>query len=65
MTYHPDEGEILRYDSAHEDDDLGWHHRHVRSGDDTEIEFHELVPHVVQFLNEIAELTNTEERSHD
>lgn len=57
--YHPDEGEILRYDNAHEDADLGWHHRHIRFGEDTEIEFHGLVPHVTRFLHEIADLTDS------
>jgi hypothetical protein len=28
--YHPEESEFLRDDNAHADDDLGWHHRHVR-----------------------------------
>lgn len=62
--YHPEDGPILRYDNAHDDPDLGWHHRHVRFGDDTEIEFHGIVTHVTRFLNEIAELT-TEETDHD
>jgi hypothetical protein len=62
--YHPEEGEILRYDNAHDDIGLGWHHRHVRFGDDTDIEFHGLVAHVTRFLNEIAQLT-TEETTHD
>jgi len=37
----------------------------LRFGDDTEIEFHGIVPHVTRFLNEIAELTNTENSTHD
>lgn len=63
--YHPDNGEILRYDNAHDDVDLGWHHRHIRVGDDTEIEFHGIVPHVTRFLNELDELTDTEHTTHD
>jgi len=62
--YHPDDGPILRYDNAHEDAELGWHHRHSRVGDDTELEFHGIVPHVTRFLNDIAELT-TEDPTHD
>jgi hypothetical protein len=58
--YHPEEGEFLRYDNAHADDDLGWHHRHVRFGEDTEIPFQNLVSHVALFFQEIAELTDTE-----
>lgn len=58
--YHPDEGEILRYDNAHEDDEIGWHHRHSAFGEDTEIPFQNIVSHVALFLNEIAELTNAE-----
>ena len=60
QCYHPDEGEILRYDNAHDDDDLGWHHRHTRSGEDTAIAFHGLVPHVTQFLHEVAMYSDTE-----
>lgn len=52
--YHPDEGEILRYDNAHDDPDLGDHHRHVHAGDDTEIEFHGIVAHITRFLDEVA-----------
>jgi len=58
--YHPEEGEFLRYDNAHADDDLGWHHRHVRFGEDTEVPFQNLVSHVALFFQEIAELTDTE-----
>lgn len=56
----PDDGEILRYDSAHEDEKLGWHHRHVRFGDDAEIDFQGFVPHVTRFFTEIVELTDTD-----
>lgn len=69
--YNPDldeeEREILRYDNGHYDADLGWHHRHVRNDEDTEIPFQNIVSHVALFLQEIAELTktDTEERSHD
>jgi hypothetical protein len=37
--YHPEEGEILRYDNAHNDEALGWHHQHVNFGEDTEVSF--------------------------
>mgnify|MGYP000188684678 CR=1 FL=1 len=63
--YHPEEGEILRYDNAHHDSDIGWHHRHVRFGEDTEIEFRGIVRHVSRFLAEIDELTTTEKTTHD
>jgi hypothetical protein len=63
--YHPEEGEILRYDNAHDDPDLGWHHRHVRFGEDTEIEFGNLVSHVTLFLQEIAAMTTTEDDTDD
>jgi len=58
--YHPEEGEILRYDNAHDDDDLGWHHRHIVFGDDTEIPFQNITAHVARFLQEIASLTDTD-----
>lgn len=57
--YHPEEGEFLRYDNAHVDNNLGWHHRHVRFGEDTEIPFQNLVSHVALFFQEIADLTDT------
>jgi len=62
--YHPDEGEMLRYDNAHDHPELGWHHRHVAAGESTGIPFQNIVSHVALFLNEIAELT-TEGGSHD
>ena len=55
----PDDGPILRYDNAH-DDDLGKHHRHIRPGEDTEIEFHGIVPHVARFLTEVGELAEND-----
>lgn len=58
--YHPEDGEILRYDNAHDDDTLGPHHRHIRSGTDTEIELHGLVVHLTRFLNEVEELETSE-----
>ena len=36
--YNQETGEILRYDNAHHDDDLGWHHRHVSFGENSEID---------------------------
>jgi len=63
--YHPENGERLQYDNAHGDADLGWHHRHIQFGDDTGIEFHGLVTHITRFLNEIAQLTTTEDSNHD
>ncbi|WP_237738324.1 MULTISPECIES: hypothetical protein [Halorubrum] len=60
----PETGELLRYDDAHDDDNLGWHHRHVRFGEDAEIEFYGLAAHVTRFLNEIAALADTE-NTHD
>lgn len=61
--YHPDDGEILRYDNAHADADLGSHHRHVRFGEDSELRFHGIVPHVARFLHEVADLG--EETTHE
>ena len=58
--YAPDDGPILRYDNAHDDDDLGKHHRHIRPGEDTEIEFHGIVPHVARFLTEVGELAEND-----
>jgi hypothetical protein len=63
--YHPEEGEILRYDNAHDDDDLGRHHRHVGFGEDTEIEFRSVTTHVARFLHEVARYTDTEATNHD
>jgi hypothetical protein len=63
--YHPEDGPILRYDNAHDDDDLGWHHRHVRYGEDSEISFHNIVSHIARFLQEIVYLTQEEQEDHD
>lgn len=63
--YHPDEGEILRYDNAHDDADLGSHHRHVSLGEDTAIEFQTITAHIGRFLQEIAQLTTIEDPTHD
>ena len=52
--YHPENGEILRYDNAHEDDEIGWHHRHVCVGEDTEISFGNITSHVARFLQDVA-----------
>lgn len=54
--YNPDEGRILRYDNAHDDDDLGWHHRHICFGENTEISFHNIVAHVARFLHDMASI---------
>lgn len=63
--YHPEAGEILRYDNAHDDEDLGWHHRHVSFGADAEIEFRNITAHISRFLQEVAHLTNIEDTTHD
>jgi hypothetical protein len=63
--YNPEGGEILRYDNAHDDEELGSHHRHVRSGEDTEIEFRSITAHVARFLREVAHLTDIEDTNHD
>ena len=61
--YHPEQGELLRYDNAHDDDTLGWHHRHITPGDDTEITFHSLTTHVTRFLTEVEHYSINE--THD
>jgi len=63
--YHPKEGEILRYDNAHDDEDLGWHHRHVAFGEDTSIEFKNITAHAARFLQEVASFTHSEDTNHD
>ena len=54
--YHPEEGEILRYDNAHDDETLGNHHRHVADGENTALVFQSLVAHVSLFFTEIARI---------
>lgn len=54
--YNPEEEPILRYDNAHDDDELGWHHRHVADGEDTELPFHNIVSHITLFFQEIAHI---------
>ena len=63
--YHPDGGEILRYDDAHEDALLGWHHRHVRCGLDEGIDFYGLPVHVSRFLTDISSLPHSEYAIND
>jgi len=63
--YHPEGSEILRYDNAHDDEDLGWHRRHVSFGEDSEIKFQNIIAHVTRFLREVAHLTNIEDTTHD
>ncbi|GAB6878858.1 hypothetical protein JCM17823_11320 [Halorubrum gandharaense] len=63
--YNPDEGEILRYDNAHDDDDLGWHHRHVSFGEDSGIAFQNITTHTARFFQEVAQLTHNEDTDHD
>ena len=63
--YNQETGEILRYDNAHHDDDLGWHHRHVSFGENSEIEFLNITAHIARFLQEVAHLTNTKDTNHD
>ena len=58
-------GEILRYDNAHEDDDLGRHHRHVRFGEDSEISFQNVTAHATRFLQEVAHMTDVEDTDND
>ena len=63
--YNREAGEILRYDNAHDDDDLGWHHRHVSFGEDSEIEFLNITAHIARFLQEVAHLTSTKDTNRD
>jgi hypothetical protein len=63
--YNRETGEILRYDNAHDDDDLGSHHRHVSFGDDTEIEFQNITAHTARFFQEVGTLINIEDTNHD
>jgi hypothetical protein len=59
--YHPDDGERLRYDNAHDDDDLDWHHRHVSDGEDTAVSFQSITAHVARFLLEVEHMSTTEQ----
>ena len=63
--YNIETGEILRYDNAHEDEDLGRHHRHVRFGEDSEIPFQSVTAHATRFLQEVAHVTDVEDTDHD
>lgn len=65
QLYHPETGELLRYDNAHDDENLGWHHRHTSFGEDSEIEFQSITAHVARFLREVDQLTPIEETPHD
>ena len=65
QSYNRETGKILRYDNAHDDDDLGWHHRHVSFGENSEIEFLNITAHIARFLQEVAHLTNTKDTNHD
>ena len=58
-------GEIQRHDNAHEDDDLGRHHRHVRFGEDSEISFQNVTAHAIRFLQEVAHITDVEDTDND
>lgn len=54
MQYYDTEtGEtLLRYDDAHEDPEIGWHHRHA--GDEhTATEFSDIGSHKDRFLDEV------------
>lgn len=63
--YNIETGEILRYDNAHDDEALGWHHRHVSFGEDSEIEFENITAHIARFLQEVAHITGIEDTNHD
>ena len=63
--YDRETGEILRYDNAHDDDHLGWHHRRVSFGENSEIEFLDIIAHIARFLQEVAHLTSTKDTNHD
>lgn len=65
LYYHPEEGEKLRYDNAHDDENLGWHHRHVSLGEDTEISFQNITAQVARFLQEVAHLASIDDKNHD
>jgi len=42
--------EKYRYDNAHDADDIGWHHRHINFGTDSEINFQSITAHAARFL---------------
>ena len=63
--YDIETGEILRYDNAHEDDDLGRHHRHDKFGEDSGIEFQNITAHIARFLQEVAHITDVEDANDD
>ena len=63
--YEVEGGEILRYDNAHADEDLGRHHRHVRFGEDSGIEFQNITAHVARFLQEVAHVIDVADTDHD
>ncbi|ERG90006.1 MAG: hypothetical protein J07HQW1_00019 [Haloquadratum walsbyi J07HQW1] len=63
--YHPETGEIPRYDNAHDTDDIGWHHRHINFGTDSEINFQSITAHAARFLQEVNHLTSIENTDHD
>jgi len=54
MQYYDTEtGEtLLRYDDAHEDPEIGWHHRHAGE-ERTAIEFTDIRTHKDRFLDEV------------
>jgi len=56
--YNPETGEILRYDNAHDDDELGSHHRHISFGEDSGIKFQNITTHVARFLLDVAHIGN-------
>ena len=63
--YEVEGGGILRYDNAHADEDLGRHHRHVRFGEDSGIEFQNITAHVARFLQEVAHIIDVADTDHD
>lgn len=60
-----DHHRLLRYDNAHDDDDLGEHHRHGEEGNpndpDREIEFEGIWTQIDRFLQEVS--TKHDERT--
>lgn len=53
--------------NAYDDDDdrLGWYHRHLRLGEDTEITFQNITTHVARFLQEVGDVTANKQTTHD